>query len=658
MCGLAGYLTAADVDGPLLRRMAGAIAHRGPDDEGHWRDGEAGVGLAHRRLAIVDLSPQGHQPMRSADGRWQIVFNGEIYNHRTMRRALEREGAAPADGWRGASDTETLLQAIAAWGLQRALEESAGMFALALWDRRERLLHLARDRFGEKPLYYGWAGGDFLFASELKAMRCHPEFRGEIDRGALALFAARGYVPAPATIYRRIYKLEPGCILTVSRAAVGAAVDRAPVEGNGGSGLQLRRYWSYREVVARGLAEPIADAAECLDRLDEVLGRAIAEQAVADVPVGAFLSGGIDSSAVVALYQRHSAAPVRTYTIGFDEADFDEAAHARAVAKRLGTVHHEHRVGPAEARDVIPLLPDIYDEPFADSSQIPTFLVSRFARADVTVALTGDGGDELFGGYHRHLAGPRLWRLLARVPRPIRALGGPLARFPSSVWQGLLPGPRAHAGAKIAKALQVAATARSLDDVYGSFTDEWRFQQPPVLGTSGAAAFDPGTLAGAPDAVRLMYADALSYLPGDILAKVDRAAMAVSLETRVPFLDHRVAELAARIPLEFKISGGEGKWILRELLARQLPRTLFDRPKAGFAVPVGEWIKGPLRPWAEALLDPAKMRSEGYFDVEVVQRRWRNHLSGRRNSTAAIWAVLMFQAWLDRQRETGAAPDG
>jgi asparagine synthase (glutamine-hydrolysing) len=653
MCGLAGYLTAGGVSEELLRRMAGSIAHRGPDDQGLWCDGDAGIGLAHRRLAIVDLSPQGHQPMGSADGRWQIVFNGEIYNHRAVRAALEREGEVPAGGWRGASDTETLLQAVSAWGLERALAASVGMFALALWDRRERLLHLVRDRFGEKPLYYGWAGDDLLFASELKAMRRHPGFRGEIDRDALGLFAARGYVPAPATIYRRIYKLKPGCILTVSRAAVGRPLDEAPAAGATGNGsVRLRRYWSYRQVVEQGLAEPVADYAECLDRLDAVLGQAIAEQAVADVPVGAFLSGGIDSSAVVALYQRHSASPVRTYTIGFDEDGFDEAAAARAVAKQLGTIHNEHRVGPAEALDAIPLLPTIYDEPFADSSQIPTFLVSRFARREVTVALTGDGGDELFGGYHRHLAGPRLWRSLARVPGPVRALARPLGRLPSSLWQGLLPGPRAHSGAKIAKGLQVAATARSLDDVYGSFTDEWRFESAPVLGMDRAASDQLDPLVSAPDAVRLMYADAMGYLPGDILCKVDRAAMAVSLETRVPFLDHRVAELAARIPLPCKINGGKGKWILRELLARHLPRGLFDRPKAGFAVPVGEWIKGPLRPWAEALLDPARMRVEGYFDAEVVQARWRGHLSSRQNATAAIWSILMFQAWLDRQRES------
>ena len=386
-----------------------------------------------------------------------------------------------------------------------------------------------------------------------------------------------------------------------------------------------------------------------------MLGQVIREQAEADVPVGAFLSGGIDSSTIVALYQRHSARPIRTYTIGFSEEDFDEAAHAKAVARHLGTIHHEHRVGEAEARDVIPLLPTIYDEPFADSSQIPTFLVSRFAREEVTVALTGDGGDELFGGYQRHVLGPRLWRTLSRIPKPFRALATPLAELPSSVWSRFLPGPRSHAGAKVAKGLRVAASADGIEDIYGSYTDEWRFSPSPVLGAERLAgsALDP--LLHAPDAVRLMYADAVGYLPGDILCKVDRASMALSLETRVPFLDGRVAELAAAIPLDQKIRGTQGKCILRHLLSRHLPPALYDRPKAGFAIPVGEWIKGPLRPWAESLLDPARMTAEGFFDVGVVQRRWRDHLSGRQNATAAIWGILMFQSWLEREGATLSA---
>ncbi len=653
MCGIAGYLTAGGVEAAVLRRMAGSLAHRGPDDEGLWSDPEGGIGLAHRRLAILDLSPHGRQPMVSADGRWVIVFNGEIYNHAELRRGLEREGKAPEGGWRGHSDTETLLEAVARRGLEQALGGAVGMFALALWDRRERRLHLVRDRFGEKPLYYGWSGGDFLFGSELKALRCHPRFRGEIDVASLGLYASRLYVPAPRSIYRGIYKLEPGCILSLSAQALAACPETAPEPGRAGQGMRLQRYWSYRDVVERGAAEPLAQG-EALERLEAALARAVRGQAVADVPVGAFLSGGIDSSAVVALYQRHSATPVRTYTIGFEEQAFDEAVHARAVAAQLGTVHHEHYVGSAEAREVIPLLPEIYDEPFADSSQIPTFLVSRFASEEVTVALTGDGGDELLGGYNRHVAGPRLWQLLAPVPRPVRALAGVLARLPAPVWQTIGTGPRAHAGARMAKSLRVAASAQSLADVYGSFTDEWRFHASPVLGAARTGTRALALDGRVPRAAQLMYEDAAGYLPDDILCKVDRASMAVSLETRVPFLDHRVAEVAAHIPLSLKIRGGTGKHILRELLARHLPRAMFERPKAGFAVPVGEWIKGPLRPWAESLLSPARLKSEGFFDPQVVERRWRDHLSGRANATAAIWGVLMFQAWLNQQGEQRA----
>lgn len=654
MCGIAGYLTAGGVDGDILRRMAGSLAHRGPDDEGLWCDREAGIGLAHRRLAIVDLSPQGHQPMVSACGRWVTVFNGEIYNHPDLRRALDREGCTPEGGWRGHSDTETLLEAVAYWGLERAVEAAVGMFALALWDRKNRRLHLVRDRFGEKPLYYGWSGGDLLFGSELKALRAHPGFRGEIDPASLGLYASRGYVPTPRSIYRGIFKLEPGCILSVTADALGCSLEEAPGAGKAGAGLQVQRYWSYREVVERGVADPFAEH-EALDRLEAALAQAVSGQSVADVPVGAFLSGGIDSSAVVALYQRHSATPVRTFTIGFEERDFDEAVHARAVAERLGTVHHEHYVGAAEAREVIPQLPQIYDEPFADSSQIPTFLVSRFARQEVTVALTGDGGDELLGGYNRHVAGPRLWQLLAPLPRPLRSLAGVLARLPAPVLQALGSGPKAHGGARIAKSLQVAASARGLEDVYGSFIDEWRFHAAPVP-AAGRTRAAPLALAGrVPPAAQLMYEDAVGYLPDDILCKVDRASMAVSLETRVPFLDHRVAEVAAHIPLSLKIRGGAGKRILREVLARHLPRAMFERPKAGFAVPVGEWIKGPLRPWAEALLSPARLRADGFFDAAVVEMRWQEHLSGRANATAAIWGVLMFQAWLDREREGAAS---
>ena len=648
MCGIAGMVTARRLDLELLQRMGDVIAHRGPDDEGVWADAEAGVGFAHRRLSIVDLSPSGRQPMHSADGRFVLNYNGEVYNHAAIRRELEDAGLAPAGGWRGHSDTETIVQAIAAWGLRAAVTRFVGMFAFALWDRRERVLHLVRDRFGEKPLYYGWAGRDFLFGSELKSLRLHPDFDHAIDRRALGLYAARTYVPAPWSIYRRVFKLPPGTILSLT---LDAAL-RPMAEP-----LEAEPYWSYREVVRRGLDEPIAAEADALAALDAALGEAVTAQSVADVPVGAFLSGGIDSSTICALYQRHSSNKIRTFSIGFEEAGFNEADHARDVARHLGTVHSEHMVTVREARDVIPLLPQIYDEPFADSSQIPTFLVSRFAREQVTVALTGDGGDELFGGYNRHFQAPRLWRHLQRVPRPLRAAAGAsLGLLPQRLWEraaDLLPERHRHLGGKANKALRLAGSAESFDDVYAAFLDEWSGERSPVVGFAGAAnGLDLDLGRNAPDAARIMYCDAVSYLPDDILCKVDRASMAVSLETRVPFLDHRVAEVAARIPIGLKTRGPAGKYILRQLLYRHVPAALFDRPKAGFAVPVGQWIRGPLRPWAEALLDPARMAADGWLDPAAVRRRWTDHLSGKRDSTPALWAILMFQAWLAEQKQT------
>ncbi|HEX6660774.1 MAG TPA: asparagine synthase (glutamine-hydrolyzing) [Sphingomicrobium sp.] len=651
MCGIAGIISCNPLDEPTVARMTRALVHRGPDDEGIWFDPDAGIGLGHRRLSIVDLSPAGHGPMHSADGRYVLTFNGEIYNHAELRASLEQAGAVPEGGWRGHCDTEVFLQGIVTWGLTEVLRRSTGMFAFGLWDRRERTLSLVRDRFGEKPLYYGWAGRDFLFGSELKALRSHPQFDNAIDRRALRLLAARTYIPAPLSIYQRVFKLPPGCVLTLAAKGARRPLSEPPVEGQGGE-LRLERYWSYRDVVRQGLDEPISDEREVLDELERLLARSIQGQSMADVPVGAFLSGGIDSSTICALYQKHSSIPVRTFSIGFEESGFNEAEDAKRVAGYLGTVHEEHYVTVREARDVIPLLPAMYDEPFADSSQIPTYLVSRFARQQVTVALTGDGGDELFAGYHRHFVAPRLWQHLRKVPQVLRsATGSPLSRVPSQFWgglAGLLPGrDRPYIGGKLQKGFRVAASASSLDDVYSTFLDEWALESSPVLGGDGIDdGFDLDAGAAAPDAVRMMYCDAVTYLPDDILAKVDRASMAVSLETRVPFLDHRVAEFAARIPIGLKVQDGRGKHILRRLLYKSVPRELVERPKAGFGIPVGEWIKGPLRPWAEDLLDPGQMRADGWFNPEVVQRRWAEHLSGRRDSTPALWAILMFQAWL------------
>jgi asparagine synthase (glutamine-hydrolysing) len=654
MCGIAGILSKRPVEATLLERMETALVHRGPDDRGHWSDDDAGIGLAHRRLSIVDLSPLGHQPMASQSGRFMLCYNGEIYNHAALRAELDQCGGGI--DWRGHSDTETLVEGIAAWGLEATLSKCVGMFALALWDRRDRSLSLARDRFGEKPLYYGWVAGDLMFASELKAMRVHPRFDNAVDRRSLGLFAGRTHVPAPRSIYEHIFKLEPGCILVATSAALDARPSEPPRAGHRSSGLSIERYWSYQSVVAAGQRDPIGDEQDALDALEATLAEAIRGQSLADVPVGAFLSGGIDSSTIVALYQKYSATPVRTFSMGFEQAGYDEAHHAKVVAAHLGTIHRERYVSVADARDVIPLLPAMYDEPFADSSQIPTHLVSRFAREHVTVALSGDGGDELFAGYNRHFAAPRLWRQLQRVPRPLRRIAGAtLGRVPGSAWgraaQMLGRDVQPHFGTKLRKALAVGGTARSFDEVYDGFIDEWAPGRTPVCGASVAAGADTAVapLADAPDTVRTMYRDAMTYLPDDILCKVDRAAMAVSLETRVPFLDHRVAELAARIPLAMKVGPQGGKQILRKLLYREAPAALFERPKTGFAVPVGEWIKGPLRPWAEELLDERRLSSEGWFDAPTVRRRWRDHLSGRADSTPALWAVLMYQAWQDEQ---------
>ena len=500
--------------------------------------------------------------------------------------------------------------------------------------------------------YYGWAGTDFLFGSELKALRPHPKFSREIDREALSRYASLTYIPAPLSIYRGMFKLEPGCILTVPLDATAAPMSRAPEVGRPGP-VRLSRYWSYRDEVGEGLARPFPDQREALEALDSSLETAIRGQSVADVPIGAFLSGGIDSSTVVALYQKYSPAPVRTFSIGFEEAGYDEAVHAKAVARHFGTLHYEHYVTVREAREVIPLLPSIYDEPFADSSQIPTYLVSRFAREQVTVALTGDGGDELFAGYNRHFLVPDLWRKLDRIPLPLRRVANSaLGRLPPAILSGmagLAGSKRPDRSRKLRKALAIAGSSGRIDDVYSSLLDEWDGELP----VAGDETITGGELAlgnDAPAATRLMYADAVGYLPNDILCKVDRASMAVSLETRVPFLDHRVAATAARIPIEMQVSQGQGKQMLRKLLYREAPASLFERPKTGFSIPVGQWIKGELRPWAEDLLDPVKMASEGWFDAAIVQRRWRDHLSGKRDSAAALWAILMFQAWLREER--------
>lgn len=659
MCGIAGLLRQGAIAPAILTAMGSALAHRGPDDQGIWHDDEAGIGLSHRRLSIVDLSPAGHQPMAGAGGRYVIAYNGEIYNHRELRSAIEAHAEPKGDAmqWRGDSDTEVLLEGIARWGLEETLQRAVGMFSLALWDRRERVLHLARDRFGEKPLYYGRVGKAFAFASELKALRTLPDFDNAISRRALAQLAARSFVPAPLSIYEGIFKLLPGHILSIDVAGIAKLSTIPPVPSVRDGGMLLAPFWLYRDVVDAGLRDPFPSEGEALDGLEAALADSIRGQAVADVPVGAFLSGGIDSSTVVALYRKYTTGTVRTFSIGFEEAGFDEAQHAAAVAAHFGTEHHERYVSVASAQKIIPQLPEIYDEPFADPSQIPTHILSAFARESVTVALSGDGGDELFGGYNRHTAVPRAWSVARRVPAPLRKLlGAGIDVVPAEMWRRVarsVPGwGRPDVGAKLHKAARLMTRSNSFGDAYSGFLDEWHAEPSPIL-DAGGALFALSIESQWPDPVRAMYFDAVSYLPDDVMCKVDRASMAISLEGRAPLLDHRVAEVAARIPIEMKIANGKGKQILRELLFRQAPQALFDRPKAGFAVPVGEWIKGPLRDWAEALLDPRRLAEQGLVDAQQVRARWAQHLSGERNSEQAIWTMLMLQAWMDAQDTDG-----
>lgn len=646
MCGIAGYWPArsdAAGAGATVDRMRAAIAHRGPDDQGCWVSGTSGIALGHARLSILDLSPAGHQPMQSTCGRFVMVFNGEIYNHLELRRALAAAGWSGE--WRGHSDTETLLACISVWGFEETLRRAVGMFAIALWDQHAAVLKLARDRMGEKPLYYGWVGGAFAFASELKALRMCPGFTGDIDREALASYMQYCYVPAPASIYRDVFKLPQGSVLTLT------------TEGLQSRAADIRPYWSVQAASQQGEVAPLQDEPVALAQVEEALRRAVAGQMISDVPLGAFLSGGIDSSLIVALMQSQSSRPVKTFTIGFDEAGFDEAPYARAVARHLGTDHQEFRIGPVDALKVIPRLPQIYDEPFADSSQIPTFLVCQAARTQVTVALSGDAGDELFGGYNRYTWGPRIWSRVQGIPYPLRRLlGHAIGLFGADGWERLgtrVPGMRGvpQLSAKAAKVAALLRSSRSIDDVYRSLVTEWPRSEGLVLGAEGRPVRNElMTGFGQHPAARMMLADMGSYLPDDILAKVDRAAMSVSLETRVPFLDHRVVELSQRLPVDLKIREGQGKWILRQLLYRHVPRELIERPKAGFAIPVGDWLRGPLREWAAALLDESAMRREGYLDPAPVQRIWREHLEGRRNWTARLWTVLMLQAWLDANK--------
>ena len=549
---------------------------------------------------------------------------------------------------------ETLLACFRAWGVSTTLERTVGMFALALWDRAECRLYLARDRFGEKPLYYGWTRHAFVFGSELKALRRCPGFDNQVDPDALALYTEYTYVPAPYSIYRHIYKLEPGCVLAMGLADA-ARTPLGPLFAPARDGsLKIDRYWSMTDVARSGVADLIHDERDAATRLEATLSHAVRVQSIADVPLGAFLSGGIDSSMIVALMQAQSTRRVKTFTIGFDETAFNEAKHAKAVARHLGTEHEELYVTAQQARDVIPSLPDLYSEPFADSSQIPTHLVSRIARQHVTVALSGDGGDELFGGYTRHSWIPEIWNRIRVLPAPVRrALGGAIQQIPTPVWDALgsgVPGRlrNMRLGDKAHKLAHRLKHVSDVDDLYRTLVTVWPNGTAIVNGAQQATT--PLARAVAFESIRepvhrMMLWDALTYLPDDILHKVDRASMGASLETRAPFLDHRVAEVAWRLPLDMKIRNGSGKWILRQVLYRYVPTELLERPKMGFGVPIDAWLRGPLRAWAEDLLNESKLRRQGYFDPAPIRQKWAEHLSGHRNWPNELWCVLMFQAW-------------
>jgi asparagine synthase (glutamine-hydrolysing) len=642
MCGIVGLYApgglALDDGGPTVAAMARAIAHRGPDDHGAWLDAPAGIALGHRRLSIIDLSPLGHQPMTSGSGRHVVTFNGEIYNYPELRALLEARGHS----FRGHSDTEVMLGAFDAFGVAGALARLRGMFALGLWDKEERALYLARDRMGEKPLFYGWlAGGRQLaFGSELKALRAHPGFDRTIDRGALVKFMRHGFVPGPRSIYLGVAKVPPGTWLRFSER------DRAP---------EPTPYFSLRAIAEEGVARPLRiDANEAADRLEAELSRAVRDQMMADVPLGAFLSGGIDSSTVVALMQAASTRPVKTFTIGFADSGYDEAPHALAVARHLGTDHTEVPVTPREALAVIPRLPAMYDEPFADSSQVPTFLVSQVARAHVTVALTGDAGDELLGGYARYT-------ITRRIARTLRLPGRHAAAETAHRLLGALrrPGGEPDRVQRLVDwAMRRTEAARSIDadEFYARFMSlslQPAQLVPGVVEPAGTLPLAKDVLAGGNVIERAMLADALQYLPDDILVKVDRAAMAVSLETRVPMLDPGVIALAWRLPFASKVRGDVGKAVLRDVLARYVPPRLFARPKMGFAVPIAQWLRGPLREWAESLLAEDRLAREGFLDVAEVRRRWASYLAGVRDWHSVLWNVLMWQAWTEENGANG-----
>jgi asparagine synthase (glutamine-hydrolysing) len=644
MCGIAGFWDPSVMAGEAAleqtaQRMASALQHRGPDDHGTWADEHASLALGHRRLAILDLSNEGHQPMHSADKRYVLVFNGEIYNYKDLRNSLEQFGHS----FRGRSDTEVMLVAFCQWGILPALERLVGMFAFALWDRWERRLHLARDRAGEKPLYYGWSDDAFVFGSELKSLRAHPRWNARIAREALALLVRHGYIAAPYSIYEGVYKLPPGCVLTLTESHIAARQRPDPVP-----------YWSAQTIAEAGAIQLFAGTPEeAGEQLRTMLLESVSRQMVADVPLGAFLSGGIDSSLVVALMQSQSRRPIKTFSIGFLQEKFNEAPFARAVSEHLRTDHTEFYVQDTDLQQVVPRLPCIYDEPLADPSQIPTVLLCRLAGANVKVSLSGDAGDELFGGYDHYRKAQRVWRAIARIPGPLRQrLARNLKSFSSAklgLGDGFEGGRQFFNRLSNLADLLPASSDRSLYHLLMSPNRDpgmWlKDAQEPPTQFDVTANWDC-----LPDPLqRMTCLDFVTYLPDDILVKVDRAAMSVSLETRVPLLDHRIYEFSCRLPASLKQRGNKGKWLLRQILHQYIPSALVDRPKRGFAAPIAEWLRGPMRNWAEELLGETRLRQEGFFDTRQIRQKWQEHLSQKRDWSPGLWHVLTFQAWLDEQ---------
>ena len=652
MCGIAGFFVPfngrpLDIQSAAIR-MVRQLAHRGPDGEGIWCDSQSGLSLAHRRLSILDLSAAGHQPMLSHCGRYVITFNGEIYNHQSIRQEL-RDTNAAIGGFNSNSDTETMLAAISCWGLEKTLAKSVGMYAFALWDREERVLHLVRDRIGEKPLYYGLHKGALLFASELKAIMAYPGFHGEVDRNVLAEYFRYSSIQAPFSIFKGIFKLPPGSTLRITQDSI--------LKGSLGT---PKTYWSFLDAIVSGKENPFEGSiSEVGDELERLLKQSVSGQMLADVPVGAFLSGGVDSSTVVALMQSQTSRRVKTFTIGFHQSDYDEAHYARAVATHLGTDHTALYLTPDQALAVIPNLPKLYDEPFADVSQIPTFLVSELAKSHVGVCLSGDGGDELFGGYNRHLIGARLWRSLILLPKPARKIisamlttASPLIlesilnNFSFALPKSLRISSQAFRLKKIAELL----TASSPEELYFQLISHWSVPERLVIGANSSTRLPSELLSTAQMTEienQMMLMDSSTYLPDDVLVKIDRAAMGVSLETRTPILDHRIVEFAWRLPLHMKIRKHEGKLPLRQVLDRYVPRSLTERPKAGFGVPIDLWLRGPLKDWAEDLLDPVQLKNSGYLDTELIWDIWKKHLSGKQDYSTQLWSVLMFQEWIN-----------